>query len=231
MTVRSRMVHSARLGILALAMGMALVGPAAAAHADPLSLPDVLTVVLPSPAPGEGGVTPPGGEIPPPVEETPPPVEETAPPVEETPPPVEETAPPVQETPPPVEETAPPVPSTPPQSPVAVVPPVVTPQPKPTLPQLVAPAAPSVGVDEAAAEPAPTPEPVPTLEPAKAPAVMAAVAPPAMMKSEIQAAVAVATGSPLVVQLITVMILLAAGLLYFRFLAGKSPSIAAKASK
>ncbi|MET3919897.1 hypothetical protein ABIB26_000817 [Arthrobacter sp. UYEF20] len=92
------------------------------------------------------------------------------------------------------------------------------------------------GVDESTVEappteePAPAPAPVPEL--AKAHAAIAAVAqPPAVMKSEIQAAVAVATGSPLVVQLITVLILLGAGLLYFRFLAGKSPSIATKPSK
>jgi hypothetical protein len=51
-----------------------------------------------------------------------------------------------------------------------------------------------------------------------------------MMKSEIQAAVAVATGSPLVVQLVTVLILLGVGFFYFRFLAGKTPRFA-RASK
>jgi hypothetical protein len=51
------------------------------------------------------------------------------------------------------------------------------------------------------------------------------------MATQVQAAVAVATGSPLVVQLITVFILLGAGVFYFRFLAGKTPSYAARASK
>jgi hypothetical protein len=52
-----------------------------------------------------------------------------------------------------------------------------------------------------------------------------------MVKSEVQAAVAVATGSPLGVQLITVLILLGAGLAYFRFLAGRSPIGSARAGK
>jgi hypothetical protein len=51
------------------------------------------------------------------------------------------------------------------------------------------------------------------------------------MKTQVQAAVAVATGSPLGVQLVTVLVLLTAGLLYFRFLAGKAPGYTAKASK
>ena len=46
--------------------------------------------------------------------------------------------------------------------------------------------------------------------------------PPVMVKSEVKAAVAVATGSPLGIQLITVLILLGAGLAYFRFLGGKT---------
>jgi hypothetical protein len=51
------------------------------------------------------------------------------------------------------------------------------------------------------------------------------------MQAQIQAAVAVATGSPLAVQVITVLILLAAGLAYFRFLGGKSASFASKAGE
>ncbi|WP_167467914.1 hypothetical protein [Arthrobacter oryzae] len=51
------------------------------------------------------------------------------------------------------------------------------------------------------------------------------------VKPEIQAAVAVATGSPLGVQLITVLILLGAGLAYFRFLGGKSQNSPVKAGK
>ena len=52
-----------------------------------------------------------------------------------------------------------------------------------------------------------------------------------MVKSEVQAAVAVATGSPLGIQLITVLILLGAGLAYFRFLGGKTIASPAKAGK
>ena len=55
--------------------------------------------------------------------------------------------------------------------------------------------------------------------------------PPAVMQAQIQAAVAAATGSPLAVQLITVLILLAAGFAYFRFLGGKSASFASKAGE
>jgi len=55
--------------------------------------------------------------------------------------------------------------------------------------------------------------------------------PPVMVKSEVQAAVAVATGSPLVVQLLVVMGLLGVGLAYFRFLGGKSHSVSVKAGK
>jgi hypothetical protein len=55
--------------------------------------------------------------------------------------------------------------------------------------------------------------------------------PPVMVKSEVQAAVAVATGSPLGIQLITVLILLGAGLAYFRFLGGKTIVRPAKAGK
>ncbi|HSL36941.1 MAG TPA: hypothetical protein VK883_08935 [Arthrobacter sp.] len=51
------------------------------------------------------------------------------------------------------------------------------------------------------------------------------------MQTQIQAAVAVATGSPLAVQLITVLILLAAGFAYFRFLGGKSASFASRAGE
>ncbi len=42
-----------------------------------------------------------------------------------------------------------------------------------------------------------------------------------MVKSEVQAAVAVATGSPLAVQAITVLILLGLGFAYFRFIGSK----------
>jgi hypothetical protein len=110
------------------------------------------------------------------------------------------------------------------------VPPVVTPTIKPAPPRVVAPAAPA-GIEETAAV-VPTAEPTPSLQPAPAPAAVAAAAalPPAVMKSEIQAAVAVATGSPLVVQMITVFLLLGAGFFYFRFLAGKTPRFA-RASK
>ena len=44
----------------------------------------------------------------------------------------------------------------------------------------------------------------------------------ARKEDEVKAAVAVATGSPLGIQLITVLILLGAGLAYFRFLGGKT---------
>ena len=42
-----------------------------------------------------------------------------------------------------------------------------------------------------------------------------------MVKSEVQAAVAVATGSPLAVQAITVLVLLGLGFAYFRFIGSK----------
>ncbi|WP_018773503.1 MULTISPECIES: hypothetical protein [unclassified Arthrobacter] len=42
-----------------------------------------------------------------------------------------------------------------------------------------------------------------------------------MVKSEVQAAVAVATGSPLAVQAITVLVLLGMGFAYFRFIGSK----------
>ncbi|WP_354349983.1 hypothetical protein [Pseudarthrobacter sp. PvP090] len=44
------------------------------------------------------------------------------------------------------------------------------------------------------------------------------------MKSQVQAAVAVATGSPLAVQAITVVFLLGLGYAYFRFLGSKKVS-------
>jgi hypothetical protein len=62
-------------------------------------------------------------------------------------------------------------------------------------------------------------------------AAMAPPVPPIVAQAQIQAAVAVATGSPLVVQLITVVILLGAGFAYFRFLDGRSHRVAAKAGK
>ena len=42
-----------------------------------------------------------------------------------------------------------------------------------------------------------------------------------MVKSKVQAAVAVATGSPLAVQAITVLVLLGMGFAYFRFIGSK----------
>ena len=44
-----------------------------------------------------------------------------------------------------------------------------------------------------------------------------------MVKSEVQAAVAVATGSPLAVQSVALLVLLGLGFAYFRFLGGKKP--------
>jgi predicted tellurium resistance membrane protein TerC len=52
-----------------------------------------------------------------------------------------------------------------------------------------------------------------------------------MVKPEVQAAVAVATGSPLVVQLLVALGLLGIGLAYFRFLGGKSHSVTVKTGK
>jgi hypothetical protein len=52
-----------------------------------------------------------------------------------------------------------------------------------------------------------------------------------VVQAQIQAAVAVATGSPLVVQVATVLVLLGAGLAYFRFLGGRSYRLASKAGK
>ncbi|WP_427130779.1 hypothetical protein [Pseudarthrobacter sp. S9] len=52
-----------------------------------------------------------------------------------------------------------------------------------------------------------------------------------MVKTQIQAAVAVATGSPLAVQVLVVLGLLAAGFAYFRFLDGKTHRTSAKAGK
>ncbi|WP_326965492.1 hypothetical protein [Arthrobacter sp. CG_A4] len=59
----------------------------------------------------------------------------------------------------------------------------------------------------------------------------APAAPPTIVTAEIHAAVASVTGSPLSVQVITVMILLGLGFVYFRFLGGKSRGLAAKAEK
>jgi hypothetical protein len=64
----------------------------------------------------------------------------------------------------------------------------------------------------------PTPETADSTAPA---AIVAPAEPPVIMKSEVQAVVAAATGSPLVVQLITVLILLGVGFAYFRFLGSK----------
>ena len=50
-----------------------------------------------------------------------------------------------------------------------------------------------------------------------------------VVQAQVQAAVAVATGSPLAVQVLTVLVLLAAGFAYFRFLGGKSSSVSTKA--
>jgi len=55
---------------------------------------------------------------------------------------------------------------------------------------------------------------------------------PAAAATEIQAAaVAIATGSPLGVQILTVLILLAAGFGYFRFLGAKSGTASARNGK
>ncbi|QYF89872.1 hypothetical protein [Arthrobacter sp. PAMC25284] len=45
-----------------------------------------------------------------------------------------------------------------------------------------------------------------------------------MVKAEVQAAVAVATGSPLAVQVFTAMFLIGLGVAYFRFLGSKKPN-------
>ena len=76
--------------------------------------------------------------------------------------------------------------------------------------------------------PSPTPEPLQSTAPA---AAAPPAEPPAVMQAQIQSAVAVATGSPLAVQVMTVLILLAAGFAYFRFLGGKSASFASKAGE
>jgi hypothetical protein len=85
--------------------------------------------------------------------------------------------------------------------------------------------------DEAAPEtlsPSAAPEPAQST----APAVIATPSdPPVAGTPEIQATVAVATGSPPAVQLSTVLGLLATGFAYFRFLSGKRPRVSAKAGK
>ena len=61
--------------------------------------------------------------------------------------------------------------------------------------------------------------------------MVAGPAAPAVMRSQVQAAVAVATGSPLAVQAITVLLLLALGFAYFWFLGSKKASGLPRTSK
>ncbi|MGO4492121.1 hypothetical protein AB4Y86_08520 [Arthrobacter sp. 2YAF22_2] len=67
---------------------------------------------------------------------------------------------------------------------------------------------------------------LPSAAPSKTPAPVPVQAAPV-----IQAAVAAATGSPFGVQLVTVLILLGAGLAYFRALGGKGARTSPKAGK
>ncbi|WP_157360877.1 hypothetical protein [Arthrobacter sp. EPSL27] len=52
-----------------------------------------------------------------------------------------------------------------------------------------------------------------------------------MGQTQIQSAVAVATGSSVAVQALTVLVLLAAGYAYFRFLGGRAPGVASRTRK
>ena len=239
MTSRSRKLKSVSAGLGALLLAVLVAGTASAAHAGDFLGPDLL-VSTTSPAP----VTP-GPESPGPVDPDLPPVEEPVlPPVEEPVlPPVEEPAlPPVGEPAvPPVEEPAvPPVnaPPVPPPAPQAELP-LVAPQApaaEPVLPPVVAPViVPPAEVSPVQPEATATPSPAftPTPKPVKSGAAATVDAPVSelIMKSQVQAAVAVATGSPLAVQMITILILLAAGFAYFRFVGSKSRHPAGRAGK
>ena len=120
-------------------------------------------------------------------------------------------APPVQTPAPPAPESAPaPVSS----SHGAAAPPVVTPAPVIETPAggVLAPRSrPAARAGNTPRQRRP-PRPPRRRSPSTAPAVIATPSePPVMVKSEVQAAVAVATGSPLGVQLVTVLVLLGAG--------------------
>ncbi len=177
-----------------------------------------------------------------------------------SPPPTVDPAPPTTDPGPPVTNPAPPTVEIPPVvivPPLAPVPgagsdPIVVPNPG------IVPAAPdsrdtSQGSQKAPQQPLPqvnanpgpelepvapvgaTPTPSPTISksssapavPSHSPTSEAPVKPASVVKTAVQAA----TGSPFVVQLITVLILLAAGFVYFRVLGSKGTRVPSKASK
>ena len=73
-------------------------------------------------------------------------------------------------------------------------------------------------VNEATATSSPSPTPVKSTVPAT---IATPAKAPLIGKAEVQAAVAVATGSPLVVQVLTVAFLMGLGVAYFRFLGSR----------
>lgn len=106
--------------------------------------------------------------------------------------------------------------------------PILEPAPVPVVIAPAVPVPPAVVVPPVAAEPEPTATPSPSATPTPKPkptkAAVTANQPSMVMKAEVQAAVAVATGSPLAVQALTVLILLGSGFVYFRFLGGQKLS-------
>lgn len=102
----------------------------------------------------------------------------------------------------------------------------------PAAPQLVLPSEEeAVDASQAPSEPTTPPTPAPEATPPSAAVAVAPVEPPAMGQTQIQSAVAVATGSSVAVQALTVLVLLAAGYAYFRFLGGRAPGVASRTRK
>lgn len=214
--------YSLRAGLAVLVLAGAVHGSAVAAHAQGTSFANPSVIDLPLPSPAD----------PPPTSPEPAPSEP-----EFAPPPVVE---PPAETVPPPPVVVEPAPADPPASAVVpaparpAAPAVRAPAVVPVLPPVMAPAVvPPVEVvpveTQAAAEPSPSATPTSTKPAATAPTE--APASELVMNSQVQAAVAVATGSPLAVQVITVLFLLGLGYAYFRFIGAKKVSGAPGAGK
>lgn len=217
MTSRSRTLKTVRTGLLALLLAVPLGAmPAAIADDDAQHPAPKTIVILPTPTPTPEPAPPAPSEPAP----APPAPSEPAPAPGESPPPAQT---PPADTPPPAAPIQAPVPG-----PVEYVPApaVVAPAVEAPMSEAVAE---SAADTESGTEATPTQSSTPTVrpEPAQAADNTAGKSAP-VVQSDVRAAMAVATGSPMAVQAATVLFLLALGFAYFRFLGtrkiGRSPN-------